>query len=171
MNLTFYIFFTFIVYSFAGWLIEGVYSLYSNGTFKKEGFFIGPVKPMYGIAMTILIICYEILKIGKIPLIILCFIIPTAVEYISGDLLKRIFNKIYWSYSDLNFNINGYICLKFSLYWCVLSYIGVVYINKLFSYIYIINSTLIDKVSVLMIFLYIVDLILSIMHCLKYRNI
>ena len=171
MNLIFYIFFTFIVYSFAGWLIEGGYSLYSNGTFKKDGFFIGPIKPMYGIAMTILIICYEVLKIGKIPLIILCFIIPTAVEYISGDLLKRIFNKIYWSYSDLNFNINGYICLKFSLYWCALSYIGVVYINKLFSYIYIMNSTLIDKVSVLMIFLYIVDFILSIMHCIKYRNI
>lgn len=171
MNLIFYMFFTFIIYSFAGWLIEGLYSLYSNGTFKKEGFLIGPIKPMYGIAMTILIMCYEVFNVDKIILIILCFIVPTMVEYISGYLLKNIFNRVYWNYTDLNFNINGYVCLIFSLYWCVLSYIGVVYVNNLIWHIYIINKILINKLSTILIFIYIIDLIISTMHCIKYKNI
>lgn len=171
MNLIFYMIFTFIIYSFAGWLIEGLYSLYSKKSFKKDGFLAGPLKPMYGVAMTILILCYEVLKINKIPFIILCFLIPTIVEYISAYLLKNIFNKTYWSYSDLSFNINGYVCLTFSVYWCILSYIGVVYINPVISYLYIANRILLNRLSILMISIFIVDFILSIRSSIKYRNI
>ena len=46
MYLLFYLFFTFIIYSFAGWVIEELYSKHSTGRFKKEGFLKGPLKPM-----------------------------------------------------------------------------------------------------------------------------
>lgn len=169
MNLLFYVFFTFMIYSLVGWIIEELYSFYSTGSFKKDGFLKEPLKPMYGIAMTILVICYEVFKIHGIPFIILCFLIPTIVEYISGYMLKNIFQKIYWDYSKLKFNIKGYVCITFSFYWCILSYIGVVYLNPVIKSIYVIHKDLIHTVSILMFFIFSIDLIITIMNCYKYR--
>ncbi|OOM78528.1 hypothetical protein CLPUN_18900 [Clostridium puniceum] len=129
MNLLFYLLFNFIIYSFMGWIIEELYTFIITGKFKKEGFLKGPFKPMYGIAVTYLILCNEILDINRIPLILLCFLIPTTVEYISGAALKYIFNKVYWDYSSFKYNIHGFITLKFSLYWTLLSFVGVYFLQ------------------------------------------
>ncbi|OOM16588.1 putative ABC transporter permease [Clostridium saccharobutylicum] len=137
MNLLVYLVFNFIIYSFIGWLIEETYAFIVDKRFKKEGFLIGPFKPMYGIAMTLLILYNSQLNIDGILLLVLCFFIPTTVEYVSGYMLKHIFNKVYWDYSNLKYNINGFITLKFSLYWTVLSFIGVKYIQPIFYSIYI----------------------------------
>ena len=95
MNLLFYLYFIFTIYSFAGWIIEELYSKYSTGKFKKEGFLKEPLKPMYGIAMTILIVFFEILKINRVAFIILSFLIPTIIEYITGYIMKSaIFVKV-----------------------------------------------------------------------------
>lgn len=124
-----YVVFNFIIYSVIGWIIEEAYSFLVNKKFKREGFLIGPFKPMYGIAVTLLILCNQTLGIDGGPLIMLCFLIPTTVEYISGYMLKHIFNKIYWDYSHLKYNIHGFVTLKFSLYWTLLSYIGIYFLQ------------------------------------------
>jgi len=136
MHLLFYITFNFIIYSFIGWIIEEVYWYVTVKRIKKEGFLKGPFKPMYGIASTILILYNQILDINGIPLVLLCFLIPTTVEYISGYMLKHIFNKIYWNYSHLKYNIHGFVSLKFSLYWTVLSFIGVYFLQPVVYNIY-----------------------------------
>jgi uncharacterized membrane protein len=137
MNLIFYLTFNFIFYSFVGWILEEVYSFMLTKKFKKEGFLIGPFKPMYGIAVTLLIICNEVLDIDGIPLLLLCFLIPTTVEYISGYMLKHIFNKVYWDYSNLKYNIHGFVTLKFSLYWMLLSLFGLYYLQPNLHDLYI----------------------------------
>lgn len=137
MNLIFYLMFNFIFYSFIGWTIEEIYSFAVTKKFNKEGFLIGPFKPMYGIAVTILILCNEILDINGIPLALLCFLIPTTVEYISGYMLKHIFNKVYWDYSHLKYNIHGFISLRFSLYWMLLSFIGLYILQPTVHNLYI----------------------------------
>lgn len=43
-NVIMYLLFTFIIYSFAGWIIEELYSKYSTGRFKKDGFLEEPLK-------------------------------------------------------------------------------------------------------------------------------
>ena len=137
MGLLFYMTFNFIFYSFIGWIIEEVYSYVTVKKIKKEGFLKGPVKPMYGIASTILILYNQILDIDGIPLVLLCFLIPTTVEYISGYMLKHIYNKTYWDYSNLKYNIHGFVTLRFSLYWTLLSFIGVYYLQPAVYNIYI----------------------------------
>ena len=136
MNGIFYVSFNFIFYSFIGWIIEELYSFTVTKKFKKEGFLIGPFKPMYGIAGTILIIYNQMLDINGIPLILLCFLIPTTVEYISGYILKHMFNKIYWDYSNMKYNIHGFVTLKFSLYWTLLSLIGIYFFHPTVYNIY-----------------------------------
>lgn len=166
-NVIMYLFFTFIIYSFAGWIIEELYSKYSTGRFKKDGFLKEPLKPMYGIAITILIIYYEFLEIRGIPFIFFCLIVPTTVEYISGYLLKHLFNKVYWDYSDLKHNINGYISLIFSIYWCILSYIGVVYLNPLITSTYLLYGNIINPMLLFLGIIFVLDFMVTIN---KYYN-
>lgn len=129
--------FNFIIYSFIGWIIEELYSFAITKKFKKDGFLIGPFKPMYGIAVTLLVLCNEILGIDGISLILLCFLIPTTVEYISGYMLKHAFNKVYWDYSNFKYNIHGFVTLRFSLYWTLLSFIGLYYLQSAVNNLYI----------------------------------
>ena len=167
MDLLFYMTFNFIIYSFIGWIIEELYSYVTIKKFKKEGFLKGPVKPMYGIAIAILILYNQILDIYGIPLIILCFLIPTTVEYISGYMLKHIFNKVYWDYSNLKYNIHGFVTIKFSLYWMLLSFIGIYFLQPVVYNIYIeLEKVLIIVVCFLSIILTI-DLGLTIQHFKK----
>ncbi len=122
MDVKFYLLFNFIIYSFIGWEIEEVYSFIITGKFKREGFLIGPFKPMYGIAFTSLIICNEVLGINGVSLILLCLLIPTTVEYISGYILRHVFNKNYWNYSNFKYNLYGYVTISFSFYWMISSH-------------------------------------------------
>ncbi|MBM6860786.1 putative ABC transporter permease, partial [Clostridium saudiense] len=86
-------------------------------------------KPMYAIAMSILVLCSKVDNIDNYTLITLCLIIPTFVELITGLIMRVYFKKDYWDYSDLKYNYKGIICLEFSLIWTVLSLIGVKYIQ------------------------------------------
>ncbi|MDF9842532.1 MULTISPECIES: putative ABC transporter permease [unclassified Paenibacillus] len=113
-------FFYFAVYSFLGWVLEGTYNLYSRGTFRKEGFLKGPVKPMYGFA-PLLLLSVQRLELPLPVYLLLALIIPSLVEYASGWLLKTFFRRQWWDYSDMPRQLHGHICLKFSLYWWVLS--------------------------------------------------
>ena len=164
MDLLLYMTFNFIFYSFIGWIIEEVYSYVTVKKIKKEGFLKGPVKPMYGIASTILILYNQILDIDGIPLVLLCFLIPTTVEYISGYMLKHMYNKTYWDYSNLKYNIHGFVTLRFSLYWTLLSFIGVYFLQPAVYKIYItLEKTLIIGVCFSSIIL-ILDFLLTLQH-------
>lgn len=119
--------FYFVVYAAAGWGIEQLYSRFTTGAFKKDGFLWGPLKPMYGIAP--LWIMWSIAPdMSWIQVAGLCMLLPTIVELISGIMLSRWFNMRYWDYSSYPFQIKGYICVRFSIYWmllCLVMWYGV----------------------------------------------
>ena len=112
--------FYFLIYSLGGWLLENVYSWFVDDQFWKEGFLKGPFKPMYGFAPLLLSLSLTWHLHWSI-IFILGFIIPTAIEYISGVLLQSLFQKRWWDYSAHSLQLQGHVCLKFSLYWCPLS--------------------------------------------------
>jgi len=130
------LFFYFIVYSFLGWIIEGVFNLCTRGHFIKENFLFLPLKPMYGIAAILLIslkafVPFWLFLIGA-------FIIPTLVEYFTAFILYHNLNLKYWDYSHCKYQVSGYICLRFSLYWVILS-LALIY--GLHPYIVILYNT------------------------------
>lgn len=163
MELMIYLIFNFVLYSFIGWGIEEAYSFVITGELKKDGFLNGPFKPMYGIAFTYLIFCSEILEIEGFPLIILCFLIPTTVEYISGSALKYIFNESYWDYSNFKYNLHGFVTLKFSMYWTLLSYIGIQFLQPA---VYIFYEKY-EENLIMGIFLFVIVLIMDLLLTLK----
>jgi len=152
-----------------GWIIEELYSFVITGKFKKEGFLKGPFKPMYGTAVTYLILCNEILEINGVPFILLCFLIPTTVEYISGALLKYIFNKGYWDYSCFKYNIHGFVTLKFSMYWTLLSFIGIYFLQPAIHNFY--NKSEMNLITGVCFFsiILIIDLIFTLQNIKKAR--
>ena len=57
------------------------------------------------------------LKENLLILYIGSVILTSVIEYITGYLLEKVFHNKWWDYSDKPYNIKGYICLKFSLFW------------------------------------------------------
>lgn len=53
---------------------------------------------------------------------IMFMILITILEYISGLLLNAIFDLNLWDYSNSKFNIDGQICIQYSLLWFLLAY-------------------------------------------------
>ncbi|MEK5029215.1 putative ABC transporter permease [Paenibacillus sp. FSL M7-1046] len=151
-------FFYFVVYSFLGWVLEGSYNLYSQGTFRKEGFLKGPFKPMYGCAPLLLLAAKD-LQLPVPLLLVLALIIPSAVEYASGWLLKAAFHRQWWDYKELPYQLHGHICLKFSLYWWGLATACIYLLQPVMEGLYTIIEPLWGMVLPMAALLFLADLL------------
>ncbi len=117
----------FMIYSLAGWLIEEIYHAVNKGIIVNRGFLNGPLCPVYGFGALSIFAMSALLgqngrgeQIENISLWILFIggvILATLIELIAGFLLDKLFHARWWDYSDKPFNLNGYICLEFSLIW------------------------------------------------------
>lgn len=106
----------FLIYAFMGWCVEVAYCGLGEGRFVNRGFLNGPVCPIYGIGAVAVILCLT--PINNVILLFLCsMLITSLLELITGFALEKIYHTRWWDYSDLPFNIGGYICLKYSIYW------------------------------------------------------
>lgn len=113
-----YLFF-FFIYSFLGWCAEVCYCSVKSGKFVNRGFLNGPVCPIYGFGAVALIYFLSPVA-GNIPLLFVAsFLVTTLIEGFTGYALKKLFHTSWWDYSDMPFNIGGYVCLYFSLMWAV----------------------------------------------------
>lgn len=113
----------FILYSFLGWVIEVVYHAVSKGVIVNRGFLNGPVCPIYGFGMIGVFVLFNSLfpegayGMNGGLLFLFGLALATAIELFGGWALDKIFHARWWDYSKEPFNLNGYICPKFSLYW------------------------------------------------------
>ena len=117
----------FIFYSIAGWCIEVIYHAVTTGKFINRGFLNGPVCPIYGCGATIVILALTPLQDNLLLLYAGSVILTSALEFITGFILEKIFHQRWWDYTDEHFNIMGYVCLRFSLMWGF----GCVFVMKL----------------------------------------
>ncbi|EKN71392.1 hypothetical protein BABA_01880 [Neobacillus bataviensis LMG 21833] len=127
--------FYFTVYSFFGWLLENSYSFFTKREFFKENFLYGPFKPMYGFAPVLLVYLISP-ETNGLMMILLCFFIPTLVEYVSGAMLQKFFHKQWWDYSGTPMQLHGHICLPFSICWVFLSLAVVKWIHPAIASMY-----------------------------------
>lgn len=109
----------FFVYSFLGWGLEVSYHAIKNGSFVNRGMLAGAVCPIYGSGALILIYLLEPLKSSTLLLFVGSFLLCSILEFFVGLILDKLFNKRWWDYSNERFNLKGYVCLEFSIYWGV----------------------------------------------------
>lgn len=107
----------FIIYAFLGWCSEVAFAAVNKGKFVNRGFLNGPVCPIYGVGMLIVVLCLWNLRDRPLLLFLGSALLTTALEFVTGFVLERFFYDKWWDYSDMPFNIKGYVCLKFTILW------------------------------------------------------
>ena len=109
----------FLIYSCMGWCLEVIYAAATTGQLVNRGFLNGPVCPIYGFGMIIVLFVLTPLQHSILLLYIGGVILPSALELVGGWALYKLYHTRWWDYSDFPFNIGGYICLEFCLLWGV----------------------------------------------------
>lgn len=169
LNLQMYnVLFYFIIYAFLGWCLEVVYNTVNTGTFVNRGFLNGPVCPIYGFGMILIIFLLKSVENNLFLLFLGSVVLASMLEYITGYLLEKIFYHRWWDYSDKPFNISGYICLKFSLAWGVFCIFVIKIIHPTVSDIVKLVPILIGNIILaITVICFIIDIIATIDTVLK----
>lgn len=105
----------FFVYGFLGWCTEVIFAAFKQHRFVNRGFLNGPICPIYGVGVTLVIACLEAFQSNLLLLYISSVILVTVLEGVTGWAMDKLFHNKWWDYSKLPFNIGGYVCLLFSL--------------------------------------------------------
>lgn len=111
------------IYSFLGWCAEVVFAACRRGIFVNRGFLNGPVCPIYGFGVALVLWLLEPVENNFWLLFLGSMVLTTALEFFIGFIMECFFHDKWWDYSKNPFNIKGYVCLEFSLIWgfaCVL---------------------------------------------------
>ncbi|HBE84999.1 MAG TPA: hypothetical protein DDW53_05345 [Lachnoclostridium sp.] len=107
----------FFIYCFIGWIIESTYVSVRSLHFVNRGFLRLPLLPLYG-SGAIIMLWLSIPVQGNLFLVFLFGMLgASALEYVTGYVMERLFKMKYWDYSSNPFNINGYVCLTNSIAW------------------------------------------------------
>lgn len=111
----------FIIYAFLGWILETVYASLEEGRFINRGFLNGPFCPIYGFGAVLLIVVLRPVMNNLYLLFSGAIILTSGLEYLTGWVLEKVFDHKWWDYSNRRFNLQGRICLRFSIYWGIIA--------------------------------------------------
>ena len=132
MELNFYSLSAFyLVYSFLGWVGETVVATIRGKHFANRGAASGPFCFVYGTTAVLLAVGFTDLRTQPVYLFFACMLAATIMEWITAKILERLHRRKWWDYSAKRFNLNGYVCLQYSLLWGALGTASVLWGNDL----------------------------------------
>lgn len=123
------LFLYFCFYSCAGWCMETVYCSILEKRFVPRGFLHGPLCPIYGVGVLLMILFFAPLKHNLVVFYLVSTVVMSAWEYFVGWFLEVTTHMKYWDYSMYRFNLKGRICLWVCLVWGLLSYVCIFWIH------------------------------------------
>ena len=158
----------FIIYAFLGWCSEVAFAAVNKGKFVNRGFLNGPVCPIYGVGMLIVVLCLWNLRDRPLLLFLGSALLTTALEFVTGFVLERFFHDKWWDYSDMPFNIKGYVCLKFTILWGLAASFIIGAVHR-FVYVLIVKTPFVLGVILLAVFsaAFIADFIVTLTALVK----
>ena len=114
----------FFLYGCICWGVEVVYAAIKERRLVNRGFLCGPICPIYGCGMVVLNWTVAALapsgegkSVSTVAVFFVGMVLTTAIELVGGWTLFKIYHIRWWDYSNMKFNIGGYICPQFSLLW------------------------------------------------------
>ena len=150
----------------AGWIWEEIYCLVKHGFWVERGFLFGPILPIYGLGGIAVYWLKARLK-NRAPWLMFAasFGVAGAIEYVSSWLLERIFDKKWWDYTHVPFNIGGrvhfVVLVFFGMLGLVLGYFVLPSIEKCVERQ---NRKLLVAVGSLMLAIFTVDCVISVAY-------
>ncbi|MDO5546170.1 MAG: putative ABC transporter permease [Eubacteriales bacterium] len=117
--------------SFAGVIVELLWCLIRNGYLEsRSGLVYGPFNLLYGAGAVALTVClYRFRNRSGWISFLGGMLVGTVVEYLCSWGQEMLFCSRSWDYSNMPFNLNGRVCLLYSVFWGVL---GVLWIKDLY---------------------------------------
>ena len=136
--MTFYSFlFLFFAYSFLGWVGEVLYTAVTRRRYQDRGVLSGPLCILYGIGAHLISFALRDLSNDSwFFLAVFSAVYATVIEWVAGHILERTSHTRWWDYSDMPFNLDGYVCLGASALWGVLGVVAVKWGNPLLLALY-----------------------------------
>lgn len=161
----------FFIYSFLGWCVEVAFVATTLGKVLNRGFLNGPVCPIYGCGMLLVLIVLHPVSDNIFLLFLGGMVICSAIELFGGWILDKLFHMRWWDYSDRPFNVGGYICLSFSIMWGL----AVVFAVKLVhTPIMAVLQRIPDTLQIVFIILFgiilIIDMVVTLKHLIGIRK-
>ena len=162
----------FIIYSVVGYIVETVYGIITKGVWEsRQSFLYGPFCGIYGLGAVVLILSLQYFKKSANKLFIGGFIVGSIVEYIVSLVGELIFHVKWWDYSNMPLNINGRICVYFSIFWGFLAvYFMMSFhprIEKLINHIESKKPMKVLKISTILVSVFLLFDLLITMYALK----
>lgn len=117
--------------SFAGVIVELLWCLLTNGYLEsRSGLVYGPFNLLYGfgaVALTLALFKYR----NRSAFFSFAggMIVGSIVEYLCSWGQEIVFGSRSWDYSNMPFNLNGRICLLYSIFW---GFLGVLWIKNIY---------------------------------------
>ncbi len=152
----------FIIYSFIGWSMEVICKLFEQKKFINRGFLIGPICPIYGYGVLLIIILIGRETKDILAVFLKAILVCSILEYFTSYFMEKLFKARWWDYSKRKYNINGRICLETMIPFGILGCLVVYIIHPLIkNSISVLNPTLIITLAIILFIIYIVDNIIS----------
>ena len=143
----------FAVYSFIGWLVDNVYCLIKDRHRFDRGILKGPYMPIYGVMMIISLLVAHQLEEDLAYMIMILFVIATAVELFAGILIHLVSSNRYWNYTGRFLNLHGYTCFHHSLKVTLLLAGSLVLVNPILMSFLAITPPWIDLVFLIVFYI------------------
>lgn len=132
----------YFICSIIGWILEMIYGYAVYGHFVDRGFLYGPMCPIYGCGVILMVIIAEYFKekdINAAMKFIIITVMFTMLEYISSFVLEALFNQTWWDYTNEILNLQGRVCIIFSLMFGIM---GIIFME----FVYEPSKKLINKI-------------------------
>lgn len=158
--------FNLIFYSIFGFIYETILKIIFSFNYDS-GIMYGPYTFLYGLCITLMFFIFERIKIGSnirkvLMFFILSFIIITTIEWITGILLEKLFNLVYWNYTNYPLNIGKYISIPTSFFWSMTVILLYYFIKPLTDKLYAKTPKIIIAIlGVVMLIDFIISLIIK----------
>ena len=117
--------------SFAGVVVELLWCLFRNGYLEsRSGLVYGPINPVYGVGAVVMTLAlYRYRNRSSSISFFGGAVVGSVIEYLLSWGQETLFGSTSWDYSHMPFNLNGRICLLYSLFWGIL---GVLWIKSIY---------------------------------------
>jgi uncharacterized membrane protein len=114
----------FFLYSFAGVIVEMLYcwTLEYRGVVESRlGILYLPFNLLYGTGGVIITLVLIPVFDDPVAVFFLGLVVGTVLEYFTSLIMEKAFGAVYWDYSKEFLNIQGRVCLKYAIFWGLLS--------------------------------------------------
>lgn len=145
----------FLISCVIGYGVEEIWCFIKLGYFEsRHSLIYGPLSVIYGMGAVVLTLALYKIRNAKWYIVFLTsFLVGTFTEYIASLGQEIVFGSVAWDYSNVPLNINGRVCLLYSLFWGVL---GIFWIKVCYPFLCRIIKKCPQKLSTIIVRVFIV---------------